>query len=148
MADASDTAAASRTAEIVLDEWAKLHRQRSADSAGGIKRLVERRYPDFANRMHALADLTAAVASLLAMPGYVTDAEYQAYLQNEMRRLLPFHDGVVRKALAARLIAEYAMQNNMEVEDPRLVHDYEWPDRPERLGLFPCMETGPSWERG
>ena len=141
MSDASD-AAASRTAEIVLDEWAKQHRQRSADSAGGIKRLIERRYPDFDDRMRALADLTAAVAPQLSTPGHVTDAEYQEYLQHEMRWLLPFLDGPVRKALAGRLIAEHAMQNNIEVEDPGLVHDHEWCDRAEYFDQVPCMETG------
>ena len=124
--------------------WAKLiwQRQRQVDSAGGIKRLIERRYPDFDDRTRALASLIIAVAPLPATPGHVTDAEYQEHLQDEMRRLLPFLDGPVRKALASRLIAEHAMQSSMEVEDPRLVHDYEWPDRAEYFDQVPCMEPG------
>ena len=54
-----------------LDVWTKLlwQRQRRAGSAGGVKRLKERRYPDFEDRTHTLASLLTAVAPLLAMPG-------------------------------------------------------------------------------
>jgi hypothetical protein len=134
-----------RVSAITLEVWVKLiwQRQRQADSAGGIKRLVERRYPDFDDRTRALASLIIAVAPLPATPGHVTDTEYQEHLQVETRRLLPFFDGPVRKALASRLIAEHAMQNNIEVEDPGLVDGYEWPDRAEYFDQVPCMEPAP-----
>jgi hypothetical protein len=111
----TDTSVASVT-KITLDVWAKQGWQRPAVSASAITRLIERRYSDLRERMRALDDLTTAVAPLLAIPGYLTDAEYREHLQDEMRRLLPFLDGTSRKTLASILIAEHAKQNNADVE--------------------------------
>jgi hypothetical protein len=139
-----------RVSAITLEAWVRLvwQRQRPADTAGRTKRLKERRYPDFDDRTRALVSLFIVVVPLLATPGHVTDAEYQEHLQDEMRRLLPFLDGPARKALARRLIAEHAMQNSMEVEDPTLVYDCEWPDRAEYFDQVPCMEPGAPGREG
>jgi hypothetical protein len=109
----------SRATEIVLEEWAKQYWQRPRDCVGGIKRAIEQRYPEFHDRMTALANLTISVMPLLASPGYPTDAEYQSHLQDEMHRLLPFLTEPIRREVAMLLFEAHSPHNDADLEDPR-----------------------------
>lgn len=112
-----------RVTDVTRDEWGKqgwqfplfdqaggIERTIEEVRAAGIKRLIERRYSDFGDRMRGLANLIAAAASLLATPGCLTEVEYQELLRAEVHGLVPFLTEEVREALAARLIAEHAKQ--------------------------------------
>jgi hypothetical protein len=111
-----------RATEITSDEWAKQNWQYPADGARGVKRLIEQHYPDFHDRMRALACLAIGVAPLLATPGYTTKAEYRDHLQDKLRKLLPFLAEPVRQDVAAALLVVHAThKDDTDIEDPRLI---------------------------
>lgn len=92
----------------LLDQAGEIKQGIEEVRACGIKRLIERRYPDFGDRVRNVASLIVAVVPLLAANGQLTDAEYEKLLHADLRRQLPFLDGSVRQNLACRLIAESA----------------------------------------
>lgn len=95
-----------RVAEVIRDYWGQQGWQRPECRAEGIKRLITRRYPDFADRVQNVASLIVSVMPLLPTDGTLTEADYKAHLQADLRRLLNFLDGSVRQDLASRLVAE------------------------------------------
>jgi hypothetical protein len=95
-----------RVIECTNDAWGRQEWQRPEDRAIGIRRLIERRYPDFDDRMQNVANLIVAVAPLVTDDGQLNAAKYKEHLQADLHRLLPFLDGSVRRDLACRLIAE------------------------------------------
>src|SRR4051812_38187854 len=109
--------------EITEAAWVKQGVQWRAHphSAVDLRRLKDRRYPDFDHRMRVLASLIAAVSSQLAEPGYLSNHEYQVRLQDEMRRLLPFLEAQVRQNLACQLITEHAVRSNADLGAPTYV---------------------------
>jgi hypothetical protein len=110
-----DTAAAlaswpARVGECVRSIWGEQAFQLPAsDRKAGVEALVQQR-SDFDARVLAIANSIATVASQLATPGDLADAEYDALLLEPMHRQLSFLTAKFRKVLAHKLIAEYATQ--------------------------------------